>query len=275
MIVLGGAWQSGGLPLSLAAIEGAIALNGAAVAANARAFAIGRWAVVDPAAAMDAAGLGRTPGALPPDPPALADLVARRADHLTAYKNASVAVRYRAFVARCVDPTLARAVALVYHKVLAYKDEYEVARLHLASRKAAEAAFDGDLRLTFHLAPPILSRRDAAGRPRKRAFGGWIERLFPLLAGMKRLRGTVVDPFGFSAERRAELAAIAADEADLAPWLAETRPERLDKVIAIAELPLQVRGFGPVKARAAATAELRRAELVASLLAPPQAQAAE
>ena len=92
---------------------------------------------------------------------------------------------------------------------------------------------------------------------------------------MKRLRGTVVDPFGFSAERRAERAAIAAYEADLVPWLAETRPERLDKVIAVAELPLQVRGFGPVKARAAATAELRRAELLASLQAPPQAQAAE
>ncbi len=260
MMVFGAAWQRGLVPLSHDAILQAIELNGAAVEANKRAFEIGRWAVLHPeeAAAM-----------LKPKvvelPKSLEERIAFRAEHLTAYQGKRLARRYRKLVDAVEDERLRDAVARGYHKVLAYKDEYEVARLLLDSRDKARAEFDGDFRMTFHLAPPILSGKDAEGRPKKREFGEWSLRLFRLLARMKGLRGTPLDIFGYSAERRMERALIRQYEKDIKRMLDLVKPETMDAAVALAELPLSIRGFGPVKMANAETAAKRREELLAVL----------
>ncbi|MEM9524828.1 MAG: DUF6537 domain-containing protein, partial [Pseudomonadota bacterium] len=148
-----------------------------------------------------------------------------------------------------------------YHKLLAYKDEYEVARLHLETEAKAREAFEGDFKMTFHLAPPFLSGKGAHGRPMKRAFGPWIMQAYRLLAPMKHLRGTPFDPFGYTAERRMERALIRQYEADMSRILAGLTPERMDVAVALAELPLHIRGFGPVKAANERAAAKRRQEL--------------
>ncbi len=271
MMILGAAWQRGLVPLSGEAIRQAVTMNGAAVEGNLRAFEIGRWAVLFPeeAAAM-----------LAPAPAAAAtpeEAVALRAEHLTAYQDAALAAKYRALVGRAADPELKLAVAKGYHKLLACKDEYEVARLHLETMDKARAEFDGDLRPTFHLAPPLLARKGADGRPVKRAFGPWVLRLFRLLAGMKGLRGGVFDPFGRTAERRMERALIAQYESDMAEVLAKVTPETRDIAVALAELPLAIRGFGPVKEANERKAAKTREDLLASFRqgGSPLARAAE
>ncbi|QHQ34584.1 indolepyruvate ferredoxin oxidoreductase family protein [Algicella marina] len=275
VLMLGAAFQAGLVPLSEEALLKAIELNGAGVEGNQRAFAIGRWAIAFPA---DAA---RT---ITPEQPAeetLADVTDYRAAHLTAYQNASLAARYRAAVAAAekLDPEFALAVARGYHKLLAYKDEYEVARLHSETIEAQVAeAFDGTRRMRFHLAPPILGGKDANGHPRKRAFGPWILSAFRLLARFKIMRGTPFDPFGRTAERRMERALISEYEGDLANVSAGFTPETRDLAIAWADLPLQIRGFGHVKAAHAAAAAKRREELLAAIRsggAPGTARAAE
>jgi indolepyruvate ferredoxin oxidoreductase len=158
-------------------------------------------------------------------------------------------------------------VAKGYHKLLAYKDEYEVARLHLATEAKAREAFDGDFRLKYHLAPPMLPGKDAAGRPKKREFGPWIGRLYPLLARLKALRGTPLDPFGYTAERRMERSLIRQYQSDMAEFLPKARPETMDALVALAELPLSIRGFGPVKELNARRAAKQREDLIAHLRA--------
>jgi indolepyruvate ferredoxin oxidoreductase len=269
MMIFGAAWQMGAVPLSHAAIARAVELNGTAVKANLRAFELGRWALLHPA---DAAAI-TAPTA--PAPKTLAEVIAFRADHLTAYQDAALAGRYRAFVARFDDPDLQEAVAKGYHKLLAYKDEYEVARLLTETRAKAEAAFDGDLKLTFQMAPPILTRTGPDGRPVKRGFGRIMERAFPLLARFKFLRGTSFDPFGRSAERRMERALVAQYEADMTAVLDLVRADTRDAAIALAALPLDIRGFGPVKQANAEKAAKRRDELLATLRAPATRAAAE
>ena len=257
MMVFGAAWQSGALPVSGDAIRQAIALNGAAVEANLRAFEIGRWTATDP----DAVRALLTD---PEDRPrSLEERIALRAAHLTEHTGPALARRYEALLARIADPALREAVAEGYHKVLAYKDEYEVARLLQSTRDKAQAQFEGDFRLVHHLAPPLLSRTGADGRPKKRAFGPWIGRAFPLLARLKWLRGTPFDPFGYTAERRRERALIALYEQDVERILAA--PEVSEAALELARLPLQIRGFGPVKAEADAKAMARRADLLAAL----------
>ncbi len=270
MMVFGAAWQMGAVPLSFDAITRAIEMNGAAVKRNLLAFDYGRWAVLFP---VEAAAVLAPETADTPRTPA--GTVEFRADHLIAYQNAALAATYRAMVARFDDPELAEAVAKGYHKLLSYKDEYEVARLLTQTRAKAKAAFDGDLTLTYHLAPPVLSGTDANGRPKKRGFGPLMERAFPLLARFKGLRGTAFDPFGRSAERQMERALIAQYEADMETVLDHLSEHTRDVAIAIAELPLQIRGFGPVKLANAAKAEKRREELLAALQAPPTRAAAE
>ncbi|MCX7645600.1 MAG: indolepyruvate ferredoxin oxidoreductase family protein [Rhodobacteraceae bacterium] len=262
MIVFGAAWQRGWVPLTLAAIERAIALNGAAVEANRRAFEIGRWAAERPAEAAQVVA-----PVLVQKPKGLEEQIALRAAHLTDYQSARLARRYRKMVDGIADLRLRAAVAKGYHKLLAYKDEYEVARLLRSSEEKARAEFEGDLRLTFHLAPPLLARPGPDGRPGKRAFGPWIARAFGLLARLKFLRGTPFDPFGRTAERRMERALIRQYEADMAEVLAKVTPETLEGAVALAELPLQIRGFGPVKEANAARAAKRRAELLAAFRA--------
>ena len=270
MLVLGAAWQKGLVPVSLAAIRAAIEMNGAAVAGNLRAFDIGRWAVAHPERAAEVTAED--------DPKVLTlqEKIDFRANRLAAYQDRAYADRFRALVDRAPDP-LKEAVAKGYHHLLAYKDEYEVARLHLETAQKAKAEFDGDLRMTFHLAPPVLGGKGPDGRPRKRAFGPWVLTLFGVLARMKGLRGTVLDPFGWLPERRVERALIAQYEADMAEVLPLVAPPTEGAVRALAELPLAIRGFGPVKDAAVEKAARQRAELLAAIRAggTPQAQAAE
>jgi indolepyruvate ferredoxin oxidoreductase len=272
MMVFGAAWQRGLVPVSHDALMQAITLNGAAVDANKRAFDVGRWAVLHPA---DAAAL------LQPNvvnkPKSLEEKIAFRADHLIAYQGKGLAKRYAKLLDGITDPALKEAVAKGYHKLLSYKDEYEVARLLLDSRAKAEETFEGDLKLSYHLAPPMLGGEDPNGRPKKRKFGQGMERWFRLLARFKRLRGTPLDVFGYTAERKMERALIKQYEADMREWLPQVRAEILAPLIALAELPLQIRGFGPVKQANEQKAAKRREELLAALRqgGTPLKQAAE
>jgi indolepyruvate ferredoxin oxidoreductase len=271
MMVLGAAWQNGLVPLSHEAILGAIELNGAAVERNKQAFDLGRWAVLNP---EDAAKIG---GDVVQMPKPLEDRIAFRAAHLVAYQGKRLAKRYRKLVDSVEDVALKEAVAIGYHKLLAYKDEYEVARLHLDTEAKAREMFEGDLKLSYHLAPPMLPGKDAAGRPRKRQFGAWMGRGFRVLARLRRLRGTPLDVFGYTAERKMERGLIRQYEADMAEVLTNVAPETSDIAVEIASLPRQIRGYGPVKEAHVEAANRRREELLAAFRAggSPMATAAE
>ncbi|WP_300518325.1 indolepyruvate ferredoxin oxidoreductase family protein [Aliiroseovarius sp.] len=258
MMVLGASWQNGLVPLSHAALMQAIDLNGQAPDRNKRAFELGRWAVLHP---DEVARL--TEGAVVEKPRSLDEKIDFRAEHLVTYQSRRLAKRYRKLVERAGDPQLREAIAVGYHKLLAYKDEYEVARMLMDTRAKAEATFDGDLKLTYHMAPPILEKVGANGRPVKRAFSeGFIRRAMPLLARMKRLRGTVFDPFRYSAERKTERVLIAQYESDMSELLKGDGP--LDVAIQLAELPRSIRGFGPVKVENVSKAEKQREALLAA-----------
>lgn len=260
MMVFGAAWQKGLIPLSLEAIRAAVDLNGAAVERNLRAFEIGRWAVEFP---EDAAKL-LTPNVIEL-PKSLDEQIDFRADHLKAYQGRRLAKRYRKILDGIEDKGLKEAVAKGYHKLLAYKDEYEVARLLLSSRDKAAAEFDGDFKMTYHLSPPILAREGADGRPAKRPFGEWMTPMLKILRGLKGLRGTPLDVFGYTAERKMERALIKQYEADMKKVLAELKPETMDAAVALARLPLEIRGFGPVKMANEAKAAKRREEILSAL----------
>jgi indolepyruvate ferredoxin oxidoreductase len=260
MMLLGAAWQRGLVPLSRAAIVRSIELNGAAADKNIRAFEIGRWAVLYPDDAQQAVA-----PKVVSLPMTLDDRIAYRADHLVKFQGKRLAKRYRKLVDQAQDPRLKEAVALGYHKLLAYKDEYEVARLHLETRDKAREQFDGDFKMSFHLAPPGLSKTGPDGRPVKKTYGERMLKGFGLLAKLKWLRGTPFDPFGRTEERRMERALIRQYEADLADWLPKADAAHMDALVALAELPLQIKGFGPVKEANAGKAEKRREELLAAL----------
>ena len=218
MFLLGYAYQLGCVPIGSEAIEQAIELNGAAVEMSRNAFRFGRLA------ARDAGALARMIGedtTTPPKPQTLESIVAFRAEQLTQYQDAALAERYRARIARIAEierakapgrTGLAEAVARGYYKLLAYKDEYEVARLYASPEfeKALGEQFEGRRKLEFHLAPPLLARRDKdTGEPRKMRFGAWMLPVFRLLAKGKGLRGTAWDVFGYTAERKLERQMIA------------------------------------------------------------------
>ncbi|MFD1511413.1 indolepyruvate ferredoxin oxidoreductase family protein [Lacimonas salitolerans] len=259
MMIFGAAWQRGLVPVGYDAIKTAIELNGAAVERNLRAFEIGRWAALHPA---DAARLV-TPNVIA-KPKTVQEKIDFRADHLVAYQGKRLAKRYLKMLDRVDDPRLKEAVAKGYHKLLSYKDEYEVARLHLDSMEKARQEFDGDFRMKFHLAPPLLSKTGPDGRTMKREFGPGMLRGFRLLAKLKVLRGTPLDPFGRSTERRMERSLIKQYETDMNDLLPKLTPETMDIVVALAELPLQIRGFGPVKEANERKAAKRREELLAA-----------
>ncbi|MEM6971320.1 MAG: indolepyruvate ferredoxin oxidoreductase family protein [Pseudomonadota bacterium] len=283
VLLLGAAWQLGLVPVGRVALEKAIRLNGAGVEGNLKAFALGRWAVHDPEAVRAAGGRAEAPDTMDDS---LDAMVERRARHLTGYQNVGLAARYRAAVSRAqvaedraeVDG-FAAAVAEGYFKLLSYKDEYEVARLHHETLSAAlDEAFEGQGRVSYHLAPPMLSRSGPESRPAKRRFGPWMGRAFAVLRHGKLLRGTSLDPFGRTEERRMERRLIAEYEADLDRWCAMLDRERAETLTDLARLPLDIKGFGHVKARNAETAAARKAQLERDLLgdAPaPLATAAE
>ncbi|MDX1433030.1 MAG: indolepyruvate ferredoxin oxidoreductase family protein [Gammaproteobacteria bacterium] len=282
LLLLGIAYQKGLVPVSAQAIERAIELNGVAVESNLKAFEWGRRYVVDALAVKQAAGLA----AVARTPATLVERIARREAHLVDYQDAGYARRYRALVERVRRAEngmlphrqrLTEAVALGYAHLLAYKDEYEVARLHsdAAFREALAAEFEGDYRLKFHLAPPLLARRDPhTGVPRKRAFGSWVLPIFGLLARLKGLRGSAFDPFGYTAERRSERALISEYEATLEEILGNLSPANYDDAVAIAGLATEVRGFGHVKMASIEKMRARRATLLDAFRNPAQRAAA-
>ena len=284
LFLLGHAWQRGLVPVSLASMHKAIALNGVAVDANLKAFLWGRRLAHDRAAVERFA----RPAAVVelPRTPTLDDLVARRANYLTDYQDAAYAARYRALVdkvraaeAPLGSTRLAETVARNYFKLLAVKDEYEVARLHAdpAFHARIAATFEGDYALNFHLAPPLLAKADPiTGRPRKRAYGPWMLTVFRLLAKLKFLRGGALDVFGRTAERRLERELIVEYERDIASALSRLAATDLDAVVALAGLPGQIRGFGLIKLRSVEAAREKRKALLAELngVAAPAAKAA-
>jgi indolepyruvate ferredoxin oxidoreductase len=212
----------------------------------------------------------------------LADIVKVRSDHLAGYQNGALAARYRAAVetvlvreaALGLGQDLARAVAINYAKVLAYKDEYEVARLYADGRFAADlaTAFEGPVSFSVHLAPPLLARFDRnLGRPRKIRFGGWIMPVFRLLAALRGLRGTPFDPFGYNHERRSERALIARYEAMLAQVDAGLTAGNYQVAVRLAESVAAVRGFGPVKLTALRALEREWTSLLGAFSQPAMA----
>ena len=272
MMIFGGAWQRGLVPLSYDAIQQAIKLNGAAVERNLRAFEIGRWAVLHP---EDAARV------LQPTvielPKTTSEQIDFRSKHLEQYQGRRLAKRYRRMVESITDKDVRKSALKGYHKLLAYKDEYEVARLLLSSRDKARAEFEGDFKMSFNLAPPMLSKPGPDGRPMKREFGPWLERPLRVLARMRWLRGTPFDPFGYTAERRMERALIRQYEKDLKEVLPKLSDATRDAIVALAALPLDIRGFGPVKAANEVKAAKRREELLAVIRSggPAMSDAAE
>ncbi|MGH6976769.1 MAG: DUF6537 domain-containing protein, partial [Stellaceae bacterium] len=286
LFMLGYAMQRGLVPLSAAAIERAIELNGVAVEMNKHAFAWGRLTAHDHARVE---ALVHTAAVETPKPPkGLGPLIERRAAFLARYHNAAYAARYRDFVgaveraerARLGHGTaLAEAVAENLFKLMAYKDEYEVARLYTdgAFLKELRHQFAGKYRLEFHLAPPTFAKRDpATGELQKRAFGAWAFTAFKVLARLKFLRGTVFDPFGRTPERRMERRLIDEYRAVVDELSAALTPANHNLAVEIARISERIRGFGHVKERAIVVAKAREAALLAAFRAPaPAAHAAE
>jgi len=291
MLMIGYCYQIGALPLSAEAIEKAIELNGEEVEMNLAAFRLGRRAAADPAALEklmthapevgdDALKLSQS----------FAETVGRRAEFLTAYQDASYARRYRNWVekVRTVEAEkapgqcgLAEAVARYLFKLMAYKDEYEVARLYADTSflDRVKSSFDGDkLSFEFHLAPPLLARRDpATGEPRKMSFGPWMLTVFRVLAKLKFLRGTAFDLFGHSKERRTERRLIADYEYLLGEICEFLTPGNHRFAVGLAAIPEKIRGYGPVKERHLAAAKAEEATLREQFLsgATPFLKAAE
>jgi indolepyruvate ferredoxin oxidoreductase len=262
MLLLGYAWQQGLVPIAGDSILRAVEVNGAAVAMNKAAFDWGRRAAVDLAAVEQAAGIPRALRV------SLDDLIATRAHELTAYQDAAYARRYTAFVETVRQAEgalggaarpLTEAVARAYFRLLAAKDEYEVARLYTDGRfrEALDESFEGDYSLYVHLAP--------LGAARKRAFGPWTFGALAVLRRMKRLRGSALDPFAFTAERRLARALRAEYEATIAALLPALTPDNHAIAVEIAALPERIRGFGPVKRRAAEAARTERERLLGRL----------
>ncbi|HEU4427532.1 MAG TPA: DUF6537 domain-containing protein, partial [Myxococcota bacterium] len=278
LLLLGYAWQRGKLPVSRAALDRAIVLNGRGVALNRRAFAWGRLLAHDPEAVRRAAKpLLREPA--PAADATLDALVARRAEFLTAYQGAAYAKRYRELVARVAEreqqvvrghDALARAAARYSFKLLAYKDEYEVARLYSDGSFAAQVAreFEGDYSLSLHLSPQFLPaflapRDPETGRVKKWTIPMWLMRpAFTALAALRFLRGTPFDPFGWTKHRRAERAEIARYERTIGELLDALTRENLPLAVEIASLPEQVRGFDSVKERHLEAARHKETELL-------------
>ena len=274
MVLMGAAWQSGLIPLTQDAIFAAIELNGAGVAGNKLAFDLGRWCFVDHPAVMALIPQSATIAELPKT---LDQKIAFRVKHLADYQNEKLAQRYRVFVERFEHPELKQAVALNYHKLLSYKDEYEVARLHLQTISKAQDQFSDIKSVEFHLAPPILSKQGTDGRPKKRKFGPAMLRVFGLLARLKSLRGTPLDVFGYTKERRMERELIRDYERDMIWALDHLSDTNLPDVIALASLPDDIRGFGPVKEAAVRKSREQRQVLLDRITQPdgPERHAAE
>jgi indolepyruvate ferredoxin oxidoreductase len=276
VVMLGAAWQAGLVPVSLAALERAIELNAVAVKPNLQALALGRLALAAPGALERLAGEEKPTMDLDAlDGPT--GLIARRRRFLVDYQDESLARRYEALLQRVRAAEealggqaasrldLTRAVARQYARLLAVKDEYEVVRLHLdpAFEAALRQQFGRWDRVVHHLAPPLLSRPGPDGRPRKRPFGPWVRVAIRVLARMKGLRGTPLDPFGHTEERRLERQLTRDYETLVTEQLLPAlKADNLALAVRLAEVVQQVRGFGPVKLANLATARAQWTSLL-------------
>jgi indolepyruvate ferredoxin oxidoreductase len=281
MFMLGYAFQKGHVPLSEAALVKAIELNGVSVAFNKAAFHWGRTAAHD---------LGSVTKLTTPAKviefkriQTVDDLIAKRVELLTAYQDANYAKQYKSFVeqVRAEEAKLGKttrlteAVARYYYKLMAYKDEYEVARLYTdgAFQQKIAGMFDGDITLKFHLAPPLMAKHDAQGHLIKQEFGPWMMKAFGVLAKFKGLRGTALDVFGYTAERKMERALISEYRQTVIGLLPKLTAETLSQAVAIASIPEDIRGYGHVKERHLKAAKQKEATLLANFGKPVEASA--
>jgi indolepyruvate ferredoxin oxidoreductase len=271
VLMLGAAWQRGLVPVSHEAMMRAIELNGVEVEKNKQAFTWGRVAADHPEHVED---LAITQELRIPE--TLDRIVERRAAFLVEFQDEQLARRYTALVDQARDAEVgvggdgrfAKAVAKSYFKLLSYKDEYEVARLHTQTDflETVRRDFGSKAKVRFHLAPPMLnSGTDARGRPRKREFGAWMIPVFRLLAFMRRLRGTRFDPFGTTAERRMERALIVEFENRVDQLLGALNVDNVDLATEIVGLYMDVRGYGPVKEQAVDEVRTRVANKISTL----------
>jgi indolepyruvate ferredoxin oxidoreductase len=273
VILMGAAWQSGLVPVSLGGLERAIELNGVAIAQNKQAFAYGRLAAADPDFAASV-----TEGRQKPE--TLEEMIARRTAFLREYQDSGYAAQYAALVerVRAAEKTAAKgserltaAVARALFKLMAYKDEYEVARLYTQTgfEEKLRLEFEGDFSIAYHLAPPLLAlKKDARGRPVKRRFGPGTRTLFAMLARLKFLRGTPFDVFGYARERRIERSLVGWYQALIGELCTDLDAADLGVLTEIAQLPMEIRGYGPVKDQAVTVVGERLAGLIAQLRRP-------
>src|SRR6266849_4426260 len=285
LFMLGFAYQKGLVPVSGAAIDRAIELNGVAIAFNREAFLWGRLAA-HRRAEVEAEAAPRQKIAAETLSTTLDEAVSRRVAFLTQYQNAAYATRYADRVKRVEQAeravatnvpkgsrgALTDAVARGLFKLMAYKDEYEVARLYTDGefKKQLHQQFEGDSSLEFHLAPPLLAERDPrTGHMKKRAYGAWMMGAFGVLAKLKMLRGTALDVFGYSAERRTERRLIGEYETLVDELVAGLTPENHAFAVALARLPERIRGYGHIKDANLAAAKAEEARLIALFRAPP------
>ena len=285
LFVLGYAWQKGLVPVSEAALMQAIELNGVAVENNKRAFRWGRAAAHD-LAAVETMAAPRHELRAHHLSQSLEELVERRVRFLTAYQNARYAERYSRLVERARQAEadkaqglsgFANAVARYYFKLLAYKDEYEVARLYCdpAFHRALAEQFEDVTKVEVHLAPPLTALVDPdSGLPTKRAYGPWIFSLFQLLAGLKGLRGTPFDPFGYTADRKRERQLIVDYEALIEELLAGLGHDNHALAVELAAIPEQIRGYGHIKTAHLKDAKAREAQLLEAWRNPQTARTA-
>jgi indolepyruvate ferredoxin oxidoreductase len=278
MMMLGAAWQAGQVPLPRSAIERAIELNGVAVRMNQEAFTWGRRFVVDPAAVERIASMAASPGVqvvrwLPGDRQSTQAILEHRSEHLRVHTGAELVGRYRALVERVqaaetrlgLGEKLSAAVADNYHRLLAVKDEWEVARLYAAPefRQSLERQFEGDYRLRFHVGAWPFSRRDKeTGKTLKAEVGPWLMQAFRLMSALRGLRGTWLDPFRNNAERRLDARLVQAYERDIDALLRGLDRGNLPIAAKIASLPGKIRGYGRVKEANADTATAERDRLL-------------
>jgi len=282
-LLLGYAWQKGRVPVSRAALVRAIELNGVQVDNNKAAFEWGRRAAHDLASVQ---ALTKPAGQViefVKKSVNLDDMVAKRVEFLTAYQNAAYAAEYKAFVdkVRVVEAPLSskklgEAVARYLFKLMAYKDEYEVARLHTETGFLEKIAtqFEGDYTVNYHLAPPLIAKRNDKGELVKQRFGPWMKTGFAVLAKLKGLRGTAFDIFGRTEERRIERALIGEYRASIDEVLRTLTATNLAQAVEIARIPEEIRGYGHVKERHLAAARPKWGALMAGWRAGRQKLAA-
>ncbi|WP_346836623.1 indolepyruvate ferredoxin oxidoreductase family protein [Microbulbifer sp. SAOS-129_SWC] len=257
LMVMGYACQQGLLPIGEAALERAIELNGVAVETNLRAFRAGRLLAVNPQA-IEQLAVPAQPVKLVEPQEGVEQLLVRLSSELTGYQSAAYAGHFTRAIERLHnaekalggDGELTRTAARSLHKAMAYKDEYEVARLYSGAdfQRQLRETFTGSYKLKFHMAPPLMARPDAAGKVKKMVFGPWMGKLMPLLAKGKVLRGTVFDLFGYTRERRIERSWARQVERAVSAVAASLNDENLAAARELLELPLQVRGYGHVRA---------------------------